>query len=66
MGGKSFVCCYCGEEVVGFGNDPYDFSKDFYNKHSKKDLCCDKCYASVVTPRKMAHTIEHMESGENS
>lgn len=50
---KSFVCCYCQKEVEGFGNDPYDFSEDFYEKHRKDELCCDKCYAERVTKRKM-------------
>jgi hypothetical protein len=49
----SFVCCYCKEEVVGFGNNPYDYSEDFYKKYKKKDMCCDKCYNTVVTPKKM-------------
>ena len=45
-------CCYCNE-LVEMGNNPYDGDPNFYKKHKKSDVCCDKCYNNVVVPRKM-------------
>lgn len=54
---QEFVCCYCNEKVVGFKNNPNDYSEDFYKKHKRGDACCDKCYNNVVIPRKMRNAV---------
>lgn len=54
---KKSVCCYCNKEIVGFKNNPNDYSSNFYKKYAKNDVCCDKCYNSIVIPKKMKNTI---------
>lgn len=41
-----FVCCICGEECVGYGNNPEPY------KHEGK--CCDACNLHFVIPARMA------------
>lgn len=37
------VCCICGEELKGFGNNPYPISDE--------GKCCDKCNDKVIEAR---------------
>lgn len=37
------VCCICGEELKGFGNNPYPISDE--------GRCCDKCNDKVIETR---------------
>lgn len=37
------VCCICGEELKGFGNNPYPISDE--------GRCCDKCNDKVIEAR---------------
>lgn len=40
------VCCICGEELKGFGNNPYPISDE--------GRCCDKCNDKVIEARILA------------
>lgn len=35
-------CCFCGKEIVGWGNNPYPASKE--------GRCCDECNVRIVIP----------------
>lgn len=37
------VCCICGEEFTGFGNNPWPIKED--------GQCCDKCNEQVIIAR---------------
>ena len=39
---REYTCCICGEECVGYGNDPEPY------KHSGR--CCDACNKKFVIP----------------
>lgn len=39
------VCCICGEEINGYGNNPYPVKED--------GRCCDKCNATKVIPARL-------------
>ena len=41
---KQFVCCICGKECEGFGNNAAPV---------KDGVCCDECNASVVIPKRI-------------
>lgn len=43
---ETFVCCICGEEEKGYGNNPEPF------KH--KGRCCDACNIKFVIPARLA------------
>ena len=43
--GMQFVCCICGKDCVGFGNNPYPIVK------SHRAKCCDECNALVIAER---------------
>jgi len=47
-----FTCCICGEESVGYGNNPEPY------KHEGK--CCDACNRKFVIPARLAANIEAM------
>ena len=47
--GKGMMCCICGAEIEGFGNNPYPVKR----KHpfpNGSGRCCDRCNASIVVP----------------
>ena len=44
---KTFVCCICGAECMGYGNNPYPVVED------KKAVCCDKCNVTRVIPARL-------------
>lgn len=39
------VCCFCGEEIEGFGNNPQPLKNG--------GRCCDKCNAELVIPERL-------------
>lgn len=41
----TYVCCICGKEFEGFGNNPYPLSTD------EKARCCDTCNDYVIAAR---------------
>ena len=41
-------CCFCGKEIVGFGNNPYPLVED------SEVRCCDECNTKVVIPARLA------------
>lgn len=42
---KKKVCCICGKEFTGWGNNPYPIKED--------GECCRVCNSSVVLPRRI-------------
>lgn len=42
---KTFTCCICGEESVGFGNNPAPYKE--------KGKCCDSCNIKFVIPARI-------------
>ena len=42
---NKFVCCLCGKECEGWGNDPYPL--DTNPEHE----CCDDCNEKVISAR---------------
>lgn len=42
---EKHVCCLCGKEFTGFGNNPYPLDD------TPNARCCDKCNDSVVVAR---------------
>lgn len=41
---KKYICCICGKEFEGYGNNPAPI---------KGDRCCDDCNKSVVIPARL-------------
>lgn len=54
MSSKKQVCCLCGAELEGEGNNPYPLAK--------KGRCCDKCNWDVVMARLKACTNNNEEA----
>jgi hypothetical protein len=49
------VCCICGKEFTGFGNNPkgaVDTNKKVI-QWSESDRCCDECNHKYVLPGRM-------------
>lgn len=42
---KKTECCFCGEEINGYGNNPWPLLKDDGKR------CCDKCNGKVLEAR---------------
>lgn len=40
---EKHVCCICGKEFIGFGNNPYPLKEE--------GLCCNKCNEKVIEAR---------------
>ena len=46
---KTFICCLCGQEFAGYGNNPYPLcDRDDYESR-----CCDECDRNKVIPARM-------------
>lgn len=45
--GQVRTCCICGEEFIGYGNNPYPVVKDGESR------CCDLCDSMVVIPARI-------------
>ena len=45
---EKHVCCICGKEFTGYGNNP----EPIVSYESGK-RCCDKCNIEVVVPRRI-------------
>lgn len=43
---RRFICCLCGKEETGWGNNPAPVSK-------ADARCCDMCNATLVIPARM-------------
>ena len=54
---KKFICCICGAECMGYGNNPYPVVED------REARCCDMCNATRVIP---ARRLLAMESKEDN
>lgn len=54
---EKHICCICGEEFEGFGNNPYPLVKD------EQARCCDECNMQVIEARLEALN-EDKEEGE--
>jgi len=48
--GDKFICCICGEESVGYGNNPDCWDGRNWDAD---DRCCDKCNSEVVVPNRI-------------
>ena len=46
---NTFICCICGKEVHGWGNDPWPINND------KDAQCCDECDMNVVVPERLRY-----------
>lgn len=55
-------CCICGEEIKGYGNNPWPVGYDVY---SEEDKCCDKCNFEVVIPARIALLKEKEKNEKN-
>lgn len=49
---KKHVCCICGKEFEGWGNNPWPIGWDVY---SEEDRCCDECNIKRVIPARIAN-----------
>lgn len=47
--GKKKVCCICGKQFKGYGNDPRPVKDD--------GECCDKCNYEYVLPKRIENVI---------
>jgi hypothetical protein len=44
------VCCICGKEFVGWGNEPWPIKQD--------GECCDECNMNKVVPARILLTLK--------
>lgn len=58
---EKYVCCICGKEFTGYGNNPYPVVMDDYAR------CCDECNNDVVIPTRILALFmkEEEENNEN-
>ena len=47
MSNKKWICCICGAECTGWGNNPYPVVND------EDARCCDGCNGTVVLPARI-------------
>ena len=52
-----YVCCICGKEFEGWGNNPYPVVKD------EDARCCDDCNAMCVIPARI-EALSNSNKGE--
>ena len=44
---EKHICCICGQEFNGFGNNPYPVNSD------ENARCCDDCNITKVIPARL-------------
>lgn len=54
MSGKTFTCCLCKKESIGYGNNPAPVAL--------KGRCCDKCDREVVIPTRIEMIMKRKTS----
>lgn len=54
---KTYICCLCGEEHEGFGNNPYPL----YEEGDFKSRCCDDCNTKLVIPARLGKLADRLE-----
>lgn len=52
---KMHICCICGKEYEGYGNNPYPVGWDVF---SEEDRCCNECNMKYVIPARIARLSE--------
>lgn len=52
---KKKMCCICGKEIVGWGNNPWPVVKE------EDAECCDECNDTKVIPAR----IKNLYKGRN-
>lgn len=52
---EEHICCICGKEFKGYGNNPYPVNKE------EGARCCDECNDKVVIPARIAALINRKE-----
>lgn len=45
---EKHICCLCGNEFIGFGNNPEPLMEN-----SDENRCCDECNESKVIPERL-------------
>lgn len=55
---EKHICCICGEEFEGFGNNPYPVNKD------ENARCCDVCNDIVIIPARIEALNEDKKEEE--
>ena len=48
---EKYICCICGKEFEGYGNNP--------DPVKKEGRCCDECNQKVVIPKRMDDWMEN-------
>ena len=48
---KKYVCCLCGKEFEGFGNNPWPIDI------SPESRCCDECNDTKVIPERIRQML---------
>lgn len=56
---ETTVCCICGLEFYGMGNNPYPVVDD------ENARCCDVCNSKYVVPARLHAFFEHQKAKDN-
>jgi hypothetical protein len=43
-----YICCICGKEHTGFGNNPWPVKNSEGKDFGPNDRCCDECNRNIV------------------
>ena len=54
---ETYICCLCGKEKEGFGNNPYPLCKE----NDFESRCCDDCNISLVIPARIAKSYKSID-----
>lgn len=54
---KTYICCLCGEEHEGFGNNPYPL----YEEDDFEARCCDDCNTKLVIPARLGKLADRLQ-----
>ena len=55
---ETYICCLCGKEKEGFGNNPYPLVTNVELR------CCDYCNMRLVIPARIAQYYNNRERGQ--
>ena len=50
---KKHICCICGKEFAGWGNNPDPVTDESGNLFPDDARCCDECNGMYVIPARL-------------
>ena len=56
------VCCICGKEFTGYGNNPSPLKDKDGKDYPEGSVCCKECDSEIVVPARITFIIDSWDN----